>query len=102
ASWHGSEGGRLRLSIGPLLPWVVDERGFRETRRIARDHGLSLHMHVAESPEFNQMIARHFGRSIRQVELLEEVGCLGPDVQAVACSHVSAHELQLLPATRTA
>jgi 5-methylthioadenosine/S-adenosylhomocysteine deaminase len=100
--WHGSEAGRLRLSIGPLLPWVVDERGFRETRRLARDNGLSLHMHVAESPEFNQMIARHFGRDIRQVELLEEVGCLGPDVQAVACSDVSAREIELLAASGTA
>ena len=102
ASWHGSEGGRLRLSIGPLLPWVVDENGFRETRRIARENGLSLHMHVAESPEFNQLIARHFGREIRQVELLEEVGCLGPDVQAVACSDVSAREIELLAASGTA
>lgn len=100
--WHGSEGGRLRLSIGPLLPWVVDKHGFRETRRIARDNGLALHMHVAESPEFNQMIARHFGREIRQVELLEEVGCLGPDVQAIACSDVSAHEIELLAASGTA
>ena len=100
--WHGSEGGRLRLSIGPLLPWVLDESGFRETRRIARDNGLALHMHVAESPEFNQMIARHFGRDIRQVELLEEVGCLGPDVQAVACSDVSAREIELLAASGTA
>lgn len=99
--WHGSEGGRLRLSIGPLLPWVVDEYGFRETRRIARDNGLSLHMHVAESPEFNQMIARHFGRDIRQVELLEEVGCLGPDVQAVACSDVSAREIELMAMSGT-
>src|SRR5262245_8773403 len=100
--WHGSEGGRLRLSIGPLMPWVLDEHGFRETRRIARDNGLSLHMHVAESPEFNQLIARHFGRSIRQVELLEEVGCLGPDVQAVACSDVSAREIELPAASGTA
>lgn len=100
--WHGSDGGRLRLSIGPLLPWVLDEHGFRETRRIARENGLSLHMHVAESPEFNQMIARHFGRNIRQIELLEEVGCLGPDVQAVACSDVSAHEIELLAASGTA
>ena len=102
ARWHGSEGGRLRLSIGPLLPWVVDEEGFRDTRRIARDNGLSLHMHVAESPEFNQLIARHFGREIRQVELLEEVGCLGPDVQAVACSDVSAREIELLAKSGTA
>ena len=100
--WHGSEGGRLRLSIGPLLPWVLDEREFRETRRIARDNGLALHMHVAESPEFNLMIARHFGHNIRQVELLEEVGCLGPDVQAIACSDVSAHEIELLAASGTA
>jgi 5-methylthioadenosine/S-adenosylhomocysteine deaminase len=100
--WHGSEGGRLSLSIGPLLPWVMDEQGFRETRQVARDNGLSLHMHVAESPEFNLMITRHFGREIRQVELLEEVGCLGPDVQAVACSDVSPREIELLAASGTA
>lgn len=100
--WHGSEGGRLRLSIGPLLPWVLDEQGFRETRRIACDNGLGLHMHVAESPEFNLMIARHFGREIRQVELLDEVGCLGPDVQAIACSDVSPREIELLAASGTA
>lgn len=102
ARWHGSDGGRLRLSIGPLLPWVLDEKGFRETRRIARNNGLGLHMHVAESPEFNLMIAKHFGREIRQVELLEETGCLGPDVQAIACSDVSPREIELLAASGTA
>jgi 5-methylthioadenosine/S-adenosylhomocysteine deaminase len=99
--WNGSEEGRLRMSIGPLLPWVVDEDGFRRTRDLARGNGLSLHMHVAESPEFNLMIARHYGRNIRQVELLDEVGCLGPDVQAVACSDVSPHEIELLAASGT-
>lgn len=48
--WNGSEGGRLRMSDGPLLPWVVNEEEFRRTRAIARDNGLALHMHVAESP----------------------------------------------------
>ena len=49
-----------------------------------------------------RLIARHFGREIRQVELLEEVGCLGPDVQAVACSDVSPREIELLAASGTA
>jgi 5-methylthioadenosine/S-adenosylhomocysteine deaminase len=57
---------------------------------------------VAESPEFNLMIAKHFGREIRQVELLEETGCLGPDVQAIACSDVSPREIELLAASGTA
>jgi 5-methylthioadenosine/S-adenosylhomocysteine deaminase len=99
--WHGAEGGRLRLSIGPLLPWVVDEQGFRDTRRIARENGLALHMHVAESPEFNHIIARHYGREIRHVELLEEVDCLGPDVQAIACADLSVREIELLAASGT-
>ena len=102
ARWHGSDGGRLCLSIGPLLPWVLDEKGFRETRRIARDNGLGLHMHVAESPEFNLMIAKHFGREIRQVELLEETGCLGPDVRAIACWDVPPRETELWAASATA
>jgi 5-methylthioadenosine/S-adenosylhomocysteine deaminase len=100
--WHQSESGRLRMAIGPLLPWVVDEQGFRDSRRIARDNGLALHMHVAESPEFNQIIARHYGRDIRQVELLAEVGCLGPDVQAIACADLSDHEITLLADSGTA
>lgn len=99
--WHGAENDRLRLSIGPLLPWVVDEVLFRATRRLADELGLQLHMHVSESPEFNRLIAKYFGRSVRQVELLHEVGCLGPDVQAVAVADVSPREVELLAKTRT-
>ena len=83
-------------------PGLWTSRDSVKRGRIARENGLSLHMHVAESPEFNQMIVRHFGRNIRQIELLEEVGCLGPDVQAVACSDVSPREIELLAASGTA
>ena len=102
AQWHGREGGRLRLLFGPLLPWSMTEASLRRTREIADELRIGLHMHVAESPEFNQQIARHFGRNVRQVELLHETGCLGPDVQAVAVSDVSPGEIALLAQTRTA
>lgn len=94
--WHGADNGRLRLAIGPLLPWAVDESMLRHTRALANDLGLPLHMHVAESQEFNRVIARHYGRPVRNVELLHETGCLGPDVQAVGVSDLSAHEIELL------
>ena len=99
--WHGAEGDRLRLSFGPLLPWCMTEEMYRETRALADRLGLCLHMHVAESPEFNRLIAKHLGRDIRQVELLHETGCLGPDVQVVAVSDVSPREVELLAESDT-
>lgn len=102
ARWHGRAGGRLRLSFGPLLPWAVNESMLRATRALADELRLSLHMHVAESAEFNRIIELHYGRPIRNVELLHETGCLGPDVQAVGVSALSTHEIALLAETGTA
>jgi 5-methylthioadenosine/S-adenosylhomocysteine deaminase len=100
--WHGAAAGRLRISVGPLLPWVMSEALFRSTRALVERLDLSLHMHVAETPDFNRLIARHFGRPVRHVELLHEVGCLGPNVQAVGVADLSAREIELLAETRTA
>jgi len=99
--WHGAAEGRLGLSIGPLLPWIVDIDDLRATRRLADLLDLKIHMHVAESPEFNVKIAETFGRKIRNVELLHEGGCLGPDVQAVAVADLSDREIELLAETGT-
>lgn len=99
--WHGAADGRLGLSIGPLLPWIVDVDDLRATRRLADRLGIKIHMHVAESPEFNEKIAEAYGREIRNVELLHEGDCLGPDVQAVAVADLSDREIELLAETGT-
>jgi len=99
--WHGAADGRLGLSIGPLLPWIVSEGELRATAALARALGLKLHMHVAESPEFNRLIERHFGRPLRNVELLHETGCLGRDAQVVAVADVNAREIALLAESGT-
>lgn len=100
--WHGAENGRLRLSLGPVLPWVVDVNELRRSRALADRLGLGLHMHVAESPEFNAKIAQHHPKAWRNVELLAEAGCLGRDTQAVAVSDISNDEIQLLKQSGTA
>lgn len=102
ARWHGSADDRLRLSLGPVLPWVVNLDELRRSRALADRLELGLHMHVAESPEFNQKIAQHHGRPWRNVELLQQAGCLGPATQAVAVADVSDAEIQLLADSGTA
>jgi 5-methylthioadenosine/S-adenosylhomocysteine deaminase len=102
AEWHGAAEGRLGLSIGPLLPWIVSEDELAAGAALARELGLKLHMHVAESPEFNRQIERYFGRPVRNVELLHETGCLGRDAQVVAVADVNAREIELLAESGTA
>lgn len=102
AEWVGAADGRLGLSIGPLLPWIVNGDELRATAALARDIGIKLHMHVAESPEFNKQIERYFGRPLRNVELLHEFDCLGPDAQVVAVADVNDSEIELLRASGTA
>ncbi len=100
-TWKGTEDGRLGLFISPLLPWSMTPEHFRQTRDLADAHGLMIHQHVAESPEFNTKIEQVFGRPVRNVELLHEMGCLGPDVQAVAVSDLNDREIELLAETDT-
>jgi 5-methylthioadenosine/S-adenosylhomocysteine deaminase len=100
--WHRVDEGRFRVAIGPQLPWLVDEDGLKSTQALARQLGLGLHMHVAENPNFNIQIAKHFGRPIRNVELLFETGVLGPDTQVVAVSDISDREIELLEKTNSA
>ncbi len=99
--WHGAADGRLAVSVGPLLPWIVSEDELRATGALARELGIKLHMHVAESPEFNRQIERYFGRPLRNVELLQETGCLGKDAQVVAVADVNAREIELLAGSGT-
>jgi 5-methylthioadenosine/S-adenosylhomocysteine deaminase len=81
---------------------VVNMDELRRSRALADRLGLGLHMHVAESPEFNAKIAQHHPRPWRNVELLAEAGCLGPTTQAVAVSDISPEEIALLASTGTA
>lgn len=102
ASWNGAENGRLSLSFGPLLPWSTTLEGLRRTRALADRLKIGIHMHVAESPHWNERVAAHYGRPISQVELLHEAGCLGPDVQAIGVADISATDMALLKQTSTA
>ena len=100
-TWKGAEDGRLGLFISPLLPWSMTAEHFADTRALADRHGLMIHQHVAESPEFNAKIEQVFERPLRNVELLQEMGCLGPDVQAVAVSDLNDREIEILAETDT-
>ena len=86
--WQGGAGGRIRTVLGPHSPYVCPPEFLREISAQAREHGLPLHIHLAESPE--------------QVENSLAAYGLTPPAHLEACGVfdgpcVAAHALYLTP-----
>jgi guanine deaminase len=75
--FHGTAGGRLRIALAPTIPTQCTDAFLAGTARLAREHGVGVHTHLAESKV--QVIAaqRRWGHTA--VTELAGIGLLGPD-----------------------
>ena len=84
--FHGQADGRIRAMLGPHSPYVCPPSFLREIASLAKERGLGLHIHLAESEEqVSRSLATH---GMTPARLLEETGVL--DVPTIA-----AHALYL-------
>ena len=77
--WDGHDGGRIRIELGPLIPWGCSDDAMRTTVAAARSWGRGTHIHCAETREEVAMSLEE--RGMRHVPWLEHLGVLGPDTQ---------------------
>jgi cytosine/adenosine deaminase-related metal-dependent hydrolase len=92
-------GSMCRLSVAPCSPFSVTLDLLRDSAELARRHGLRLHTHLAETVDEEAYCQERFGK--RPVELLDDVGWLGPDVWVAHAIHLADAEVSRLGATRT-
>jgi 5-methylthioadenosine/S-adenosylhomocysteine deaminase len=90
-------GSRVTVGLAPCMSWTVDEPTLRETRALADRTGALVTMHLAESPFDVEESVRRFG--MRDIPFASRTGLLGPDLLAVHCVQVDAHDLDLLQQT---
>jgi 5-methylthioadenosine/S-adenosylhomocysteine deaminase len=84
--WHGKADGRIRALLGPHSPYVCPPSFLREIASLAKERGLGLHIHLAESQEqLDRSVAQH---GMTPAALLESAGVF--DVPCIA-----AHALYL-------
>ena len=93
-------GSMRRIAVGPCSPFSVSERLMRESAALARRRNVRLHTHIAETLDEETYCRTRFKR--RPLELLEDLGFLGPDVWLAHCVHVSDADIQQMAATGTA
>jgi len=95
-----SPGSMLRVAVAPCSPFSVSRRLMEESRALARRLGVRLHTHIAETSDEERFCRETFHR--RPIELLDDLGWLGPDVWLAHCVHLSADDIGRLAGTRTA
>src|SRR4051794_7315844 len=85
--------GRVEYGIGPHAAYTVPLDVLRAAAVAAREHGLLLHLHVAETAsEGADLLARH-GRSVPALLAAHDV--LGGRVLAAHCVHMDDGDLEL-------
>jgi aminodeoxyfutalosine deaminase len=111
----GSAGGRS-LGVSPHTPYTVAAAVFADCVAIARDKGLRVHPHIAESPAESEYVLtgtgpfaeqmtkagkameliRDGGSGLSPVRFLDKLGILGPDVHAAHCVHCDPADREVL------
>ena len=81
----------LQIAVAPCSPFSVTEALLRESAALARENGVRMHTHLAETLDEERFCHEHFGCT--PVEYMERVGWVGPDVwyatQSISTTPVS-------------
>jgi cytosine/adenosine deaminase-related metal-dependent hydrolase len=98
--WHDpSRESMLRIAVAPCSPFSVTPELMRDSAALARERGVRLHTHLAETVDEEAYCQETFGRT--PAELAEDLGWLGPDVWMAHCVHLAPAGIERFAATGT-
>jgi cytosine/adenosine deaminase-related metal-dependent hydrolase len=93
-------GAMTRIALAPCSPFSVTTDLMRRTLDLAREQGVRLHTHLAETLDEDAYCVEVYG--VRPVEYLRRLAWLGPDVWLAHCVHLLPDEVALFGETGTA
>jgi cytosine/adenosine deaminase-related metal-dependent hydrolase len=100
AELHQPEAGAfVQVAVAPCSPFSVTKRLMTESAELARELGLQLHTHLAETVEEEDFCQGIFG--CRPLEYLEQLGWLADDVWCAHCVHLNAEDVVRMGAAGT-
>jgi len=92
-------GSMVRVVVAPCSPFSVSLDLMRESAALARELGLHLHTHLAETMDEEQYCIEIFGK--RPVELAFDLGWSGPDVWFAHGVFTSEDEMEIMAGSQT-
>jgi cytosine/adenosine deaminase-related metal-dependent hydrolase len=98
--WHDAQRFAMqRIVVAPCSPFSVSRELMRDAAVLAREHGVSLHTHLAENLNDIAYTRETFGCT--PAEYAEQLGWLGPDVWHAHCVQLDDAGIALFAATGT-
>jgi cytosine/adenosine deaminase-related metal-dependent hydrolase len=94
-----SFGSMLRIGVAPCSPFSCSRDLLTESAALARDRGVRLHTHLAETADEDEYCLERFG--CKPVEYLDSLGWLGPDVWLAHAVHLDDDAIGRLAAHGT-
>ncbi len=89
----------VRIALAPCSPFSVTGELMRDSAVLARELGVRLHTHLAETQDEEEFCLAAFGA--RPVDYVESLGWLGDDVWLAHCVHLSDSDIAKFAATGT-
>ena len=86
-------GSFVQVVLAPCSPFSVTADLMREFAALAREYGVRLHTHLAETEDEESFCVESFGH--RPVAYMETLNWIGPDVWFAHSVHVNAEEIKL-------
>jgi 8-oxoguanine deaminase len=99
-TWHDpARHAMQRIVVAPCSPFSVSRELMRDAALLAREHGVSLHTHLAENDNDIAYTREKFGCT--PAEYAEQLGWLGSDVWHAHCVKLDAAGIALFARTGT-
>lgn len=86
--------GTVRFTLAPHAVYTVGEKLWRRSAEFARERGLRLHIHLAETAKEVADCVAQYGKT--PVRWLDSLGVLGDNVVAAHVVHVDDEEIDIL------
>ncbi len=97
-TYHDPNPGALvQIVLAPCSPFSVTGELMRQSAALARQYGVHLHTHLAETQDEEAFCVQMFGR--RPVAYMQAVDWIGPDVWFAHSVHVNPDEIGLYART---
>ncbi|AFV11244.1 5-methylthioadenosine/S-adenosylhomocysteine deaminase MtaD [Thermacetogenium phaeum DSM 12270] len=98
--WQGAADGRISIWLGPHAPYTCPPDFLDKVLTLAQDYRAGIHVHVAETKDEIEQIAREYGKT--PVAYLSERGVFRFPVLAAHCVYLTEEDIETLAAAGAA